>query len=94
MGHKVLAGLAATLAFQSTHPQGVGRQPWNPSISGMLDFNPPTRKGWDPHALYQVKFNDFHFNPPTRKGWDVFLDNIAYHCDEFQSTHPQGVGRI
>ena len=57
------------LEFQSTHPQGVGLL--HPKLLKRLDmnFNPPTRKGWDAEKgafAYVIAY----FNPPTRKGWD------------------------
>ena len=56
-------------------------------------FNPPTRKGWD---LCHVQYNKEtvkNFNPPTRKGWDGDTVTINTNKGQFQSTHPQGVGR-
>ena len=35
-----------------------------------IDFNPPTRKGWDSGGLTKPPGTG-NFNPPTRKGWDL-----------------------
>ena len=39
-----------------------------------------------------IATDSFNFNPPTRKGWDSCAAGISNALEEFQSTHPQGVG--
>ena len=40
-----------------------------------------------------IATDSFNFNPPTRKGWDSCAAGISNALEEFQSTHPQGVGQ-
>ena len=82
----------AFIQFQSTHPQGVGRDVANFFLC-VKYFNPPTRKGWDRRTLLNDKtFPRFQSTHPQGVGQNR-IHPVQWYL-EFQSTHPQGVGPL
>ena len=74
--------------FQSTLPQGERRLVWS-GITGILNFNPRSRKGSDISICVGLKIG-IHFNPRSRKGSDFGWRFAIRFTQLFQSTLPQG----